>query len=265
VDAIQEDEADGTDHVRSLWNCFRNGLSLLAIYNAFQPGGGILVVEKNYPDNRYKNTAVFMFIRACMLHLRIPASELFTLKDMYGSDTMAFFKMVKVINRVVDMLEMNGKLLLVPVKNDLSQVKGKTKRDYILNELVESEIQYVHHLYDLCQLKKELEDEGALTGDVLHDIFLNLNSLSNFAQTFLIRVEQHYELSEDVQNWGDLFNHYKEPSGSMKSSLQTNEGAVRHVRGSGKQWYQKSELQLDSKCWRILPSCVSFCFNHSGA
>jgi cell division control protein 24 len=212
VDAIQEDEAHGTDHVRSLWNCFRNGLSLLAIYNAFQPGGGILVVEMHCPHDKYKKAAVFMFIRACMLHLRIPASELFTLNDIYGGDTMAFFKVVNVINRVVDMLEMNGKLLLVPVEDGLAQVKGKTKkRDYILNELVESEIQYVHHLYDLCQLKKELEDKAALTGDVLHDIFLNLNSLSNFAQTFLIRVEQHYELPEDVQNWGDLFNHYEEP------------------------------------------------------
>jgi cell division control protein 24 len=35
--------------------------------------------------------------------------------------------------------------------------------------------------------------------------------LVKFCTDVSIRVEQHYELPEDVQNWRDLFNHYKEP------------------------------------------------------
>ena len=60
-------------------------------------------------------------------------------------------------------------------------------------------------------MKKELEEIGALTGDAIHDIFLNLNNLLDFAQRFLIRVEQQNELMEEQQNWGQLFVQYKEP------------------------------------------------------
>jgi cell division control protein 24 len=86
-----------------------------------------------------------------------------------------------------------------------------TRRQHILKELVETERQYVHHLLNLQALKKELEEIGALTGDSIHNIFLNLNNLLDFAQRFLIRIEQHNELPEEAQNWGDLFIHYKEP------------------------------------------------------
>jgi cell division control protein 24 len=89
--------------------------------------------------------------------------------------------------------------------------KQLTRRQHILKELVETERQYVHHLLNLQALKKELEECGALTGDSIHSIFLNLNNLLDFAQRFLIRIEQHNELPEKAQNWGDLFIHYKEP------------------------------------------------------
>jgi len=81
---------------------------------------------------------------------------------------------------------------------------------------VETERQYVHHLLNLQALKKELEEIGALTGDSIHNIFLNLNNLLDFAQRFLIRIEQHNELPEEAQNWGELFIHYKEPFGQYE-------------------------------------------------
>ena len=81
---------------------------------------------------------------------------------------------------------------------------------------METERQYVHHLLNLQALKKELEEIGALTGDSIHNIFLNLNNLLDFAQRFLIRIEQHNELPEEAQNWGELFIHYKEPFGQYE-------------------------------------------------
>ena len=87
----------------------------------------------------------------------------------------------------------------------------KTRRQHILKELVETERQYVSHLLNLQALKKSLEESGALTGDSIHRIFLNLNNLLDFAQRFLIRIEQHNELPEESQNWGELFIRYKEP------------------------------------------------------
>ena len=55
---------------------------------------------------------------------------------------------------------------------------------YILRELVETERQYVHHLQNLQALKRELEEVGTLGGDAIHNIFLNLNNLLDFAQRF---------------------------------------------------------------------------------
>ena len=65
-------------------------------------------------------------------------------------------------------------------------------------------------LLDLQALKRT-ERIGALTGDSIHNIFLNLNNLLDFAQRFLIRIEQHNELPEEAQNSGILFIRYKEP------------------------------------------------------
>ncbi|KAF5016280.1 hypothetical protein F66182_12091, partial [Fusarium sp. NRRL 66182] len=58
---------------------------------------------------------------------------------------------------------------------------------------------------NLQALKKELEETGAITGDLSHQIFMNLNDLLDSAQRFLIRMEQHYALPEERQDWGHLF------------------------------------------------------------
>jgi cell division control protein 24 len=58
-------------------------------------------------------------------------------------------------------------------------------------------------------LKKQLEETGRLTGDSIYSIFLNLNNILDFGRRFLIRIEQHDQLPEDKQNWGQLFTHYQ--------------------------------------------------------
>lgn len=220
LEEMEEQEADGlTDPVSSLWRCFRSGLPLLAIYNASQPEEGDLQVDKNKPESKIGKEAAFLFIRACMERMSIPASDTFTITDLYSDNTTGFVKVTKLINRVLDLLNMSGKLHLSneDLREEQNDVHGTgvpekmTRRQYILRELVESERHYVHHLLNLQALKKELEELGALTGDSIHDIFLNLNNLLDFAQRFLIRIEQHFELTEEQQNWGDLFVHYKEP------------------------------------------------------
>ena len=124
------------------------------------------------------------------------------------------------VNRVLDQLQNSGKLLASSdnsaiMTNGLpNRTNGQTvqlsRRQHILKELVETERQYVHHLNNLQELKKDLEQTGALTGDCIHAIFLNLTNLVDFAQRFGIRVEQHSELPEEAQNWGNLFIKYKE-------------------------------------------------------
>jgi cell division control protein 24 len=222
LDQMAQEEAEGADPVSSLWRCFRNGLPLLTIYNASQPEDGDLTVDPSNSDLKMGKQAAYRFNVACKLQMSIPASDIFSLNDLYGDNTTGFVKVTKQVNRVLDILSLSGKLYPSPEslasgdETNAAQPNGQapkqlTRRQHILKELVETERQYVHHLLNLQALKKELEECGALTGDSIHSIFLNLNNLLDFAQRFLIRIEQHNELPEQVQNWGELFIHYKEP------------------------------------------------------
>ena len=84
----------------------------------------------------------------------------------------------------------------------------RTQRQYTVSEMVTTERDYVHHLEQLQHFKEMLERTGAIAGDAVHDIFLNLNALLDFQRRFLIRIEQQNSLSEPHQNWGQLFTQY---------------------------------------------------------
>jgi cell division control protein 24 len=124
----------------------------------------------------------------------------------------------KVVNRVLDILSNKGLLLpeehvqtsvdrLAPlVKND----KNIPHKHFVIDEIVRTERDYVQHLEILQDFKNEVEESGAIAGDAVHDIFLNLNALLDFQRRFLIRIEQQNSLPEDQQNWGQLFIQYKE-------------------------------------------------------
>ena len=62
----------------------------------------------------------------------------------------------------------------------------------------------------LQHFQNGVHTSGAIPGDAVHDIFLNLNALLDFQRRFLIRIEQQNSLSESEQNWGKLFSHYKD-------------------------------------------------------
>ena len=122
--------------------------------------------------------------------------------------------MTKVVNRVLGILESRG-LLLQPEgrakkgDNEAPQGLGSFRQN-LIREIVTTERDYVQHLEDLQQFKKDLEECGAIAGDALHDIFLNLNALLDFQRRFLIRIEQQNHLPESQQNWGQLFIQYKD-------------------------------------------------------
>lgn len=221
IDEMEEREGEGADPVSSLWQCFRSGMPLLAIYNASNPEEGDLIINTNLPEKKWGKEAAFLFIKSCMKQMNIPSADTFTVTDLYSDNTTGFLKVIKLVDRVLDILQLSGKLHLSTdseasrdgTDSPASMIdKPKmTKRQYILRELVETERQYVHHLQNLQALKKELEEVGALKGDAIHNIFLNLNNILDFAQRFLIRVEQQNELPEEQQNWGAMFVRYKDP------------------------------------------------------
>ncbi|KAL3479113.1 hypothetical protein BJX99DRAFT_91131 [Aspergillus californicus] len=209
----EEDTIQGNaDPVASLWNFLRHGSPLLAIYNASCPEELLEVDANKVPEARRPKAATFKFLQAAIQELAFPQQECFLITDLYGENTIGFTKVIKMVNRVLDILEMQGQLKAPSDNGITAPAAGRklTKREHILKELLETERDYVHHLQNLQALKKELEDTGALTGDASHQIFLNLNNLLDFAQRFLIRLEQHYALPEERQNWGDLFTNHEE-------------------------------------------------------
>lgn len=210
----QDQATANTDPVASLWNCLRNGYPLLTIYNATGPDEYLEIDTTKVAEAKRPKAATFKFLQACLQDLAFPQQDCFLITDLYGESTTGFIKVIKMVNRVLDILEMQGQLKRPSESSTAPNQTGKggklTKKEHILKELLETERDYVHHLQNLQALKKELEETGALTGDASHQIFLNLNNLLDFAQRFLIRMEQHYALPEDVQNWGELFIQHEE-------------------------------------------------------
>lgn len=211
----EADQAQGnTDPVASLWDCLRNGYPLLTIYNASVPEEYLEVDPVKVPEAKRPKAATFKFLQACLQELAFPQQDCFLITDLYGDSTTGFIKVIKMVNRVLDILEMQGQLKRPSAVPNAPEKGGTgvklTKRQHILKELLETERDYIHHMQNLQALKKELEETGALTGDASHQIFLNLNNLLDFAQRFLIRMEQHYALPDDAQNWGELFTQHEE-------------------------------------------------------
>ncbi|KAJ5225791.1 hypothetical protein N7468_007016 [Penicillium chermesinum] len=207
--AEKDRERGNTDPVASLWNCLREGYPLLNIYNASEPAEELYIDPTRVAEAKRPKAATFKFLQACLQELAFPQQDCFLITDLYGESTTGFIKVIKMVNRLMDILELNGNLRQPSgAATAATGVQGAvklTKREHILKELLETERDYVHHLQNLQALKKELEETGALTGDASHQIFLNLNNLLDFAQRFLIRMEQHYAQPEEMQNWGRLF------------------------------------------------------------
>ncbi|KAK6955148.1 hypothetical protein Daesc_002779 [Daldinia eschscholtzii] len=198
--------------VESLWNLLRTGVPLLTIYNCLRPEVP-LEIDAAAGKNKPKK-AVFKFLEAIMKHLEIPSSESFMITDLMGNDTTGFVKVTQVLNHVLDLAEKRGLLLQVQTYPEESGPTAPgsqmTYRDHIIQELVDTERKYVQDLENLHDLKKTLEQKGVITGDVIHQIFLNINSILDFQRRFLIRVETTNSMSQDMQRWGAPFVTYED-------------------------------------------------------
>ncbi|RYP07072.1 hypothetical protein DL765_009261 [Monosporascus sp. GIB2] len=200
--------------VESLWNLLRAGHPLLAIYNnSLQPAEPLAVGPSPNEAKRTK-LAIFKFVEACMRDLHIPAQQLFVVADLTGNDTTGLVKVTQVVNHVLDLAEQRGVLQqTTPYPEDTNPTLPGTKmstRDYILREMVNTERKYVQDLENLHDLKKTLEQKGIIPGDVVHQIFLNINAILDFQRRFLIRVETTNSLPPSSQQWGNPFVTFEE-------------------------------------------------------
>ncbi|EFX06307.1 Rho guanyl nucleotide exchange factor [Grosmannia clavigera kw1407] len=208
LEQLETGEAGG-DPVEALWQMFRSGYALLAIYNALQPEQPLTVDDEKGDDKKKSKIAIFKFIKACMSDLHIPPSECFVVGDVTRTDTTGFVKVTTVVNHVLDLAKERGLLLQVqPYPEDEGAVEpgGKLSyRDYVVRELVDTERKYVQDLENLHDLKKTLEQRGIINGDIVHQIFLNINAILDFQRRFLIRVETTNSVPQLQQRWGQTF------------------------------------------------------------
>jgi hypothetical protein len=115
-----------------------------------------------------------------------------------------------VVNRVLDILQERN-LLYAPEYDDddgetgTGEPQKRTHRDHVIAELVSTERKYVQDLESLQQFKSSVQERGVISGDIVHDIFLNLDSLLDFQRRFLIRIETVNSMPPSLQNWGLLF------------------------------------------------------------
>jgi len=206
----QEEDAD-TDPVTSMWNMLRRGQPLLTIYNSTNPPNKLELETSKLSVDKFGKKATFMFLQACMAELKIPPTEVFIVTDLYGTDTTGFVKVLRVVNRVLDVAEERGYL-----HDDngeafgLKDSKPKSHAENVINEIVTTERDYVQHLETLQQFQSYIQQANVLPGDTIHSIFMNLNQLLDFQRRFLIRVEQQNSLDPTLQNWGQLFHMYQE-------------------------------------------------------
>ncbi|RDA96058.1 hypothetical protein CP533_5923 [Ophiocordyceps camponoti-saundersi (nom. inval.)] len=209
------EQLDPNDPVDPLWNLLRTGYPLLAIYNALQPSEPLKVDDATASEAKKSKIAIFKFVQACMKELRVPPSESFVITDLMGNDTSGFVKVTQVVNYVLDLAESRGLLLQsVPSPEDEAAIVAAgsqmSYRDHIVKELVDTERKYVQDLENLHDLKKALEQKGAVPGDIVHQIFLNINAILDFQRRFLIRVETTNSMPKNVQRWGAPFCFYED-------------------------------------------------------
>jgi len=200
--------------VESLWKLLRTGYPLLAIYNVLQPETPLQVQEgPQMSQSKRSKIAILRFVEACKSKLMLPTTEVFIITDLAGNDTTGFVKVTSVINHVLDLAEQRGLLLQIqPYPEDDAMESGSqmSYRDYVVRELVDTERKYVQDLENLHDLKKTLEQNGIITGDIVHDIFLNINAILDCQRKFLIRVETTNSMAPTRQEWGAPFVAYED-------------------------------------------------------
>ncbi|KAF7558442.1 hypothetical protein G7046_g5716 [Stylonectria norvegica] len=209
------DELDPNDPVDGLWSLLKAGYPLLAIYNSLQPVEELTLNNSTTSEAKKPKLAVFRFVQACLQELQIPAGECFVITDLMGDDTSGFVKVTQVLNYVLDLADRRGLLMQLqpgPEGELTGPVAGSqmSYRDHILKELVDTERKYVQDLENLHDLKKILEEKGAIPGDTVHQIFLNINAILDFQRRFLIKVETVNSYSADDQRWGTPFVMYED-------------------------------------------------------
>ncbi|KAF8473362.1 hypothetical protein BDZ91DRAFT_770554 [Kalaharituber pfeilii] len=205
---LMQEEGD-EDPVNQLWRIFQKGSSLCVLFNALRPVS-LIEDEKLQPDLGTKNAckaACFHFLKGVKEELGLEGEDTFMISHLWSEDTNGFVKVTKTVSRILDELQARNLLLKRTDgegDQDTTDTKPLDNRARVVQELVETERKYVQDLEALQDYMRTLQASEVAPPDLIHNMFLNLNSLVDFQRRFLIRVETVYAQPPEQQRWGQV-------------------------------------------------------------
>lgn len=224
------DDDNVLDPMKRLWDCLKQGWPLLTLMNILLPDAPLTIDTNKYSGKNIPKRAGFLFLEAFTKEFNISMADAFGLVDLLGKDTSGFVRVAAAVNKVLDVAELRGLLLTSNIRKSEEQANpAGTKmsfRDYVVRELVDTERKYVQDLENLHELKQMIERKAVIAGDLVHDIFLNINAILDFQRRFLIRIETTNSLPEEKQEWGTLFYNVEDSFGIYQPFIANQRRAV---------------------------------------
>ncbi|KAH6967724.1 Dbl homology domain-containing protein [Ilyonectria sp. MPI-CAGE-AT-0026] len=227
-------DCDGPlDPIYPLWNLFRTGHSLLAIYNSLHPAKELTVESSILTEAEKSKIAVIKFIRACGEELNISLSDTFGVADLMGDDTNDFVKVIHTINFVLNLAASDYLKQLQSNPEDrtlcLNTGSQMAYRDLITRELVETERKYVANLENLYDLKKSLEEMDTIPGEKIEQICPKIDAILDFQHRFLSQLETINSMPSSSQHWGTPFLMYEDAFDIYSPIISNHHRATRII------------------------------------
>lgn len=200
-----------SDPVTHLWQCFRLGTPLCQLYNQLAPEVNEipLTVEANLSNANACKALVMRFLIALKEKLGWDPDDTFTVSQLYLNDTNGFVRVVRTVNKLLDLLADRNLLLDIAPHGAGGETdyldSPSDQRMHVVRELLESERKYVHDLEIMQNYAMMLSQTDTLSSDTIYLIFGNLHQLVDVQRRFLICVEDNARRPAQDQRFGGIF------------------------------------------------------------
>jgi cell division control protein 24 len=201
------------DPIAILWHCFRLGAPLCHLLNQLRPRNLLDVPDVSglvYYTNVCKK-AIYRFLIGVKEELNINDDQLFTISELYKDDTNGLVKVINSVNMVLDQMDRQGIMppeKKLPFSTSQTSVETTDNRSKSVAELLVTERKYIEALQELMIYQDDLIKSNAISKDLIHLIFANLNELLDFQRRFLFSLEATLALPPEDQHIGAIFIQY---------------------------------------------------------
>ncbi|KAG9121785.1 hypothetical protein FRC07_002111, partial [Ceratobasidium sp. 392] len=205
----KHDDGQSTNPVHQLWDLLVLGVPLCILYNA-QPEVEPLDIDVSCEEAernlasliKHAKRATALFIMGINGLIKSGEwqcqSEMFTVSELFGTDTDGF---VKVVNNVFYLLDrLSTSPSIVPAIDEFGSV-----RKAHIQRIMDAERKYVADLEVMHEYARELIQKDIVEAHIVQQLFPRLNELLDFMWRFLIEMEDVAVSPWDAQGWGALF------------------------------------------------------------